>query len=586
MSTSLAVADSSATGSAAFGYVPDARFHAQIGRYGMVAAQEPLAAQAGREILEKGGNAVDAAVATGFALAVTHPTAGNIGGGGFMLISLPGQSSVVALDFREMAPAAARQDMFLNEDGSVDAGRSLYTILGAGVPGSVMGLTKALERYGSLPLREVMAPAIRLAIEGYPVSYEQEESFQHAKVYFEKDASSRKYFLKKNGEIYRAGETLVQKDLARTLKLIASQGTDGFYGGEIADLIVAEMRRDGGLITHEDLLNYRAVERQAVKGTYRGYEIHSMPPPSSGGVHLIQMLNILEGYDLKKLGHNSADYLHLLIETMRRAYADRSEYLGDPDFFPVPVAKLIDKNYAAKLRESIDPLRAGNSADIKPGLAAPYESLQTTHYSVMDANGGAVSVTTTINVAYGGGRSVDGAGFLLNNQMDDFSSKPGVPNVFGVFGGAANRIEPGKRPLSSMTPTIVHKDGKPFLVTGSPGGSTIITVVLQVVLNVLEFDMNVAEAESAARIHHQWWPDVVVAEQDVSLDTIHILKQRGFRFDAFHAGSIKATTLGRANSILYQGGLFYGSSDPRGGNPGVAPSNRAPNAATRVRQVK
>ena len=561
---------SSATGSMAYGSISDTRFHPKIGRQGMVTAQEPLAAQAGKEILEKGGNAVDAAVATGFALAVTHPTAGNIGGGGFMIISLPNNDEVIALEYREMAPAAAYRDMFLDKDGNFTMDLSLHSILGTGVPGSVMGLTQALEKYGSLPLKVVMAPAIRLAEQGYPVSYDQEYSFTYGRPYFLKDPSSKRYFLKENGDSYRQGDVLVQKDLAKTLKSIAKKGADGFYRGEVANMIVAEMERSGGLITHQDLLDYRVVERSVIKGRYHDYDIYSMPPPSSGGVHLIQMLNVLEGYDLKQMGHNSADYLHVLIETMRRAYADRSEYLGDTDFYPVPIASLIDKKYAAKLRASIDLNKASRSEDIKPGLDVPYEGPQTTHYSVMDKDGGAVSVTTTINVAYGGGRSVDGAGFLLNNEMDDFSSKAGIPNVFGVFGGVANQIQPGKRPLSSMTPTIIHKNGKPFLVTGTPGGSTIITTTLQVVLNVLEFNMNVAEAEAATRIHHQWWPDSVIAESDISIDTKNILKKRGFIFNGNQAGSYRASTLGRTNSIIFQNGFFYGSSDPRGGNPGIA----------------
>ncbi len=572
--------DASADGAAssavgAYDALAGSRFYPKVGLNGMVTAQEPLAAEAGREILAKGGNAVDAAVATGFALAVTHPVAGNIGGGGFMIISLPRLGKVIAQDHRETAPAAAYKDMFLNKQGEFDMNLSLYSILGAGVPGTVKGFTEAQEKYGALPLRVVMAPAIRLAERGFRISYAHEQQMKRGKAYFEKDPASRQYFLKKNGDIYRAGDLLVQKDLANTLKLIARRGAAGFYQGEVADKIVANMKKNGGLITHQDLLNYRAIEREVIKGSFRGYDIYSMPPPSSGGTHLVQMLNILEGYDLKKMGHNSADYLHVLIEAMRRAYADRAEYLGDPDFYPVPVAKLIDKRYAEKLRATIDLTHASRSADIKPGLNLAPESEQTTHYSVMDKDGGAVSVTTTINIAFGGGRSVDGAGFLLNNVMDDFSSKPGAPNAFGLVGGKANQIEPGKRPLSSMTPTIIFKDGKPFMVTGTPGGSTIITVVMQTVLNVLEFGMNVAEAESVPRIHHQWLPDNVVAEKDISVDTLNILKGRGFVFEAYQVGTDKSSqtrVLGRTNSIVFQNHYFYGSSDPRGGDPGVAPN--------------
>ncbi len=559
-------------GGNAYAFRSETRFHPGVGENGMVTAIETLAAQAGRDILASGGNAVDAAVATGFALAVTHPVAGNIGGGGFMIISLPDQDKVIALDYREMAPAAATRDMMLDSSGEYDSNLSLYTYLGTGVPGAVMGMTQALEKYGTMSLKEVMAPAIKLAEEGHVLNYAKEQEYTGGMEILKRDPSSAAYFLKKDGTPFKKGELFVQKDLAKTLKKIAKEGAKGFYEGEIAELIVKEMKSNRGLITLEDLKSYKAIEREVIKGTFRGYDIYSMPPASSGGVHLIQMLNILEGYDLKSMGHNSADYIHVLVEAMRRAYADRSEYLGDSDFFPVPIEKLIDKKYAEKLRNSIDMEHASLSEDIKPGLEAPYESPQTTHFSVMDKNGGAVSVTTTINVAFGGGGSVDGAGFLLNNEMDDFSAKPGSPNAFGLIGGVANQIEPGKRPLSAMTPTIVHKNGKPFLVTGSPGGSTIINVVMQIILNVLEFDMNIAEASAVPRIHHQWWPDKVVLEQGVSEDTFAILKKRGFKVsgESIASPGYNRTVLGRTNSIVYEDGLFYGFSDLRGMEHGVA----------------
>ncbi|MBT6329219.1 MAG: gamma-glutamyltransferase [Kordiimonadaceae bacterium] len=560
------------SGSSAYSYGSSARMHPTKGVNGMVTAIEPLAARAGRDILAQGGNAVDAAVATGFALAVTHPEAGNIGGGGFMMISLPELDEVIALDYREMAPAAAYRDMLLDENGDYDTDRAIYSYLGTGVPGSVMGMTQALKKYGTLPLKQVMAPAIRLAESGYILNYAKEEAFEANVEDLKRDPSTAEFFFKADGTTYKMGERLKQPVLARTLNIIAEQGAKGFYEGEIAALIVAEMDSNRGLITLDDLKNYKAIERKPIIGTFRGHEIYTMPPASSGGIHLVQMLNILEGYDLKSMGHNSADYIAALVESMRRAYADRSEYLGDPAYTDVPVEELIDKAYADKLRAQINLKQASLSTDISPGLEAPYESPQTTHYSVMDKDGGAVSVTTTINLAYGGGGSVDGAGFFLNNEMDDFSAKPGTPNAFGLIGGVANEIEPGKRPLSSMTPTIVQKDGEVVLVTGSPGGSTIITIVMQMVLNVIEFNMNIAEASVAPRVHHQWLPDVLMTEAGVSQDTLDILRARNFILPATPAGggSPYSSTLGRTNSITHHDGIYYGFSDLRGLEYGVA----------------
>jgi gamma-glutamyltranspeptidase/glutathione hydrolase len=384
------------------------------------------------------------------------------------------------------------------------------------------------------------------------------------------DPSSLEYFFKPDGSAYGQGDVLKQKDLGRTLRLISRKGAEGFYKGKTADLIVAEMQNGGGLITHEDLENYTTVTRKAVKGSYRDHDIYSMPPPSSGGVHVIQMLNILEGYDLRAMGHNTADYIHVLTESMRRAYADRSKYLGDPDFFDVPVEALTDRKYADHLRRTISKTRASRSIDIRPAIKLPYESPQTTHYSVMDKDGNAVAVTTTLNFSFGGGYTVDGAGFLLNNEMDDFSAKPGSPNGYGLIGGVANQIEPGKRPLSSMTPLIMKKDGKPLFVTGSPGGSTIITVVLQNVLNVIDFDMNAMEAVTAPRIHHQWLPDIVVTEPGISDDTLRILDGRGFKLPKDDKGNFARTTLGRANAIMHRDGFFYGAADLRSPTAGAS----------------
>jgi len=541
----------------------DSRFHPVMGEHGMVAAQEKIAAQVGADILKAGGNAVDAAVATGFALAVTHPQAGNIGGGGFMLIALAGGKKLTAIDYRETAPAAASRDMFLDESGNVDRDRARYSRASAGVPGTVAGLLYALEHYGTMPRGSVLAPAIKLAEEGFPVPYGLALALEKSHERFAGDISSQAYFEHPGGKPYREGEILRQTDLARTLRAIAAEGARGFYEGPVAQLIEGEMKQGGGLITSEDLKNYKPIEREPVRGTYRGYEIVSMPPPSSGGVHVIQMLNILEGYDLAKLGHNTADSIHRLVEAMRRAYADRAKYLGDPGFVKVPVAGLVSKEYAAQLRAGIDLSHATKSEDVSAGRPPGAEGEQTTHFSIIDKAGNAVSNTYTLNLAFGNGYSVDGAGFFLNNEMDDFSAKPGAPNAFGLVGGEANAIAPGKRPLSSMAPTVVLKDGSPYLVTGSPGGSTIITVVLQEILNVLAFDMNVAEATAMPRIHHQWQPDVVITERGVSDDTLRILEGRGFVLPKNADGSFQHRVLGRANSIMKADGYFLGAADTR-----------------------
>lgn len=549
---------------------PSARFHPLLSDRGMVVSQEMLASQVGADILARGGNAVDAAVATGFALAVTLPRAGNLGGGGFMLVHLAAENKTVAIDYREMAPASASRDMFLDAEGDVDNKKARYSMQSSGVPGTVAGLLHALDSYGTMSLKQVLQPAIELAANGFKVSMDLSSSLQARQQTMHKNPASKEYFYKADGAGYEYGETLVQKHLAATLQRIAKRGRSGFYQGKTAQLIVAEMQRSGGLISHKDLTGYRVIERTPVCGDYRGNSVCAMPPPSSGGVHMLQMLNILEGWDLASLGHNSAAYIHRLVESMRRAYADRSSYLGDPDFFPVPVAELTDKQYATELREQINLTKSSRSADIRPGLdnrPAGKESTETTHFSTWDRWGNVVSNTYTLNFSYGSGISVTGAGFLLNNEMDDFSAKPGSPNGYGLVGGIANAIEPGKRPLSSMTPTIVFdKSGAPILATGSPGGSTIITIVMQMLLNIIDFDMNVAEATAAPRIHHQWLPDRVFYEAGVSADTLQVLREMG------HQLNDKTSRLGATQSIQADsdGAMFYGTADYRREGSGVA----------------
>lgn len=530
--------------------------HPVYATQGMVATQEAMATAVGLEILQKGGNAIDAGVAVGFALAVTLPRAGNLGGGGFMLVHKADSNETVALDFREMAPAAATRDMYLDEQGNAVADRSRYSYQAVGVPGTVAGLALALERYGTLPLADVMAPAIRLAEDGITVSRDLAESLIALKERLEPWPASMAIFFKEGGTPYEPGDVLVQKDLAQSLQAIAEQGTKAFYEGEIAQKIADDMQEHGGLITLDDLKNYKAVVREPVRGSYRGYDIVSMPPPSSGGIHVIQILNILENFPVGELGHNSASTLHRMAEAMKLAYADRSEYLGDPDFVDVPMQGLTSKEYAKKLFGQIDVTKARPAAEIKPGQPAPYESDQTTHYSIIDKNGNVVSTTYTINFSYGSGIVAAGTGILLNNEMDDFSAKPGVPNAYGLIGGEANAVGPAKRPLSSMTPTIVLKDGQPFLVTGSPGGSRIITTVLQVIMNVIDHGMNIAEASAAVRVHHQWLPDELRIEEGLNRDTIALLEALG------HKIAVKEA-MGSTQSIVRQEDGLYGYSDPR-----------------------
>jgi gamma-glutamyltranspeptidase/glutathione hydrolase len=525
---------------------------------GMVISSDSLATQVGVEILKKGGNAVDAAVAVGFALAVTYPQAGNIGGGGFMVIRMA-NGETVTIDFREKAPMKASENMFLDENGNFVPEKSQVGHLSVGVPGSVAGLLLALEKYGTMSRREVLEPAIELAEKGFIVNEGLANAFKNAFEHFKKFPSTMRYF-SKNGQPYSAGDRLVQKDLAKVLKLIRDKGRDGFYKGKVADLIVDEMKRGGGLITYEDLENYQPVLRKPVVGNYRGYEIISMGPPSSGGVCLIELLNILENFDLKKYGFGSSYTIHYLVEAMKRVYADRAEYLGDPDFVQIPLDKLLSKEYAKELASEIDTFYATPSSRIIRSVSPTSEGVHTTHYSVVDRWGNVVAVTTTINSYFGSMVAVDGAGFFLNNEMDDFSAKPGAPNQFGLLGSKANSIQPGKRMLSSMTPTIVLKNGKPFLVLGSPGGSTIITSVLQVILNVVDFGMNIQEAVDSPRIHHQWYPDQIFFEKrGLPRDVIENLERRGHKLveRAGYQGEVQAI-------LIDENGVKYGAVDPRG----------------------
>lgn len=532
-------------------------FHSVTANNGMVATQEKLATEAGLAVLKEGGNAIDAAVTIGFALAVTLPRAGNIGGGGFMVIHLGETKETVAIDYREKAPLTADKNIFLDDFGQLEPEKSKYGHLAVGVPGTVAGMALALEKYGTISLKEALQPAIKLAEEGFPVTEDLQRSLIFAKKRLQASPESREIFYKLGGIDYQVGEILKQPDLANSLKLIANQGIEEFYQGEIAEKIVKDSQANGGLITKKDLANYQPVIRNPVKGTYRGYQIYSMPPPSSGGVHLIQMLNILEDFPLGELGHNRANTIHLLTETMKLAYADRSLYLGDPDFVEVPTKELISKEYASILRPKINLTEATPSNLISPGN--PYqvkESKETTHYSVMDKYGNAVANTYTLNFSYGIGWTVPDTGILLNNQMDDFAAKPGVPNAFGLIGSEKNAVEPGKRMLSSMTPTIITKDGEPFLVTGSPGGSTIITIVLQIVTNVIDHKLNIAEATNSPRFHHQWQPDKLFVEEALNGDTVELLRNKGHQV-------VVGNTIGSTQSILKSEGIMYGASDPR-----------------------
>jgi len=536
-----------------------ANSHPVQGKNGMVVTAQELATKVGLHILKKGGNAIDAAVAVGFALAVTYPAAGNLGGGGYMVIR-KSDGTCTTLDYRERAPMKAFRDMYLDAMGNHQPILSEEGVTSSGVPGSVAGLIYALEKYGTMKLSEVIQPAINLATDGFSLSNSDARIINSNFKNWQKYESSGKIFLN-NGEKYQEGEIFKQKDLGKTLGLIKKFGKDGFYKGETAKLIVEQMTKDGGYMTLEDLENYKVIEREPLRGTYRGYEIVSMPPSSSGGIALIQMLNILENTDLAKLGWGSSEYYHYLVETMRRVYADRSKHLGDPEYYDVPLKQLISKEYARERFSSIKEV-SSRSSEVLPGeVSGLYESEETTHYSIYDKSGNAVSVTTTINSSFGSNVVVEGAGFLLNNEMDDFSSKPGVPNQFGLLGSEANSIEPGKRMLSSMTPTIVLKENEPYLVVGSPGGSTIMTVVLQVILNCIDFGMSIRDANDAPRIHHQWYPDEIWYEKfGLSNDVMENMQRKG------HIFAKKTRTLGLVEGIMIdkKAGIISGATDKRG----------------------
>jgi gamma-glutamyltranspeptidase/glutathione hydrolase len=522
-------------------------------RHGMAVAMEAQAADVGVAVLQKGGNAVDAAVAMGFAMAATHPFAGNLGGGGFMLIRFAdGRSTFI--DFREQAPAKASRNMYLDAQGNLTKD-SIEGWRSSGVPGTVRGFEMAVTKYGKRPWAENLAPAIELA-KGFPLSYALAESLKNSRD-LGKDPESKRIF-QKNGAFFDVGETLAQPELQQTLERISKNGPNEFYEGETAKRFAAEMAKHGGIITEADLKAYKAFERTPLKGKYKNYTVITSPPSSSGGIALLEMLGILEGTNYDKAGSGSASAIHYVAESMRRAYADRNEYVGDPAFVKVPIAGLLDPAYHAKLRASIDPERATPSAGVKPGKPAGSESMETTHYSVVDREGNAVAVTYTLNGGFGNGITVPGLGFLLNNEMDDFSSKPGTANMFGLVQGENNAIQPGKRPLSSMTPTIIEKDGKLFMTAGAPGGSRISTAVLQVILNVIDFNMNVQDAIDTPRFHHQWQPDRLSLERGISPDTVALLKSRGYDVD-YAPGVV----LAQVAAILSDGGWLQGGSDGR-----------------------
>lgn len=520
-------------------------------RNGMVVAQEQHAADVGVAVLQSGGNAIDAAVAVGFALAVTHPTAGNLGGGGFLLLRTA-NGETTFFDFREMAPGAATRDMYLDSEGKPTRD-SLVGWRAAGVPGTVKGLEAAHKNYGKKPWSELVTPAVKLAVEGFPLSYGTASSLKSSRG-LERFPESKRIF-QNDGEAFEPGDLLKQPELGATLTRIQKQGSKDFYEGETAKRLAAEMAKNGGLITLDDLANYRVVERKPLTGQYKGLDLILAPPPSSGGILLLQILGMLEGSGYEKTGAGSAQTYHWMAEAMKRAYADRAEYLGDPDFAKVPVSGLVSKAYIERLRASIDPANAVPADAVRNGALPSEEAAETTHFSIVDAEGNAVALTYTLNGGYGSGVTVPGLGFLLNNEMDDFSVKPGSPNMYGAVGGEANAIVPKKRPLSSMTPTIVLKDGKLFMVSGAPGGTRIPNGVLQTFLNVVDFQMNVQEAIDWPRIHHQWKPDKLYAMTGISPDTLELLRQKG------HA--VEADTFGVASveAIVFDGRWLMGGSD-------------------------
>ena len=531
-----------------------------FGKNGMIVSTSKQASEAGIDILKKGGNAIDAAVTVGFALAVTSSSNGNIGGGGFLVASFANGESFT-LDHREKAPEAAHSNMFLDENKSIIPGMSLYSQASSGVPGTVDGLIRALEDYGSgnISLREAINPAINLAERGFLLSHYEAKQLNAYKNFFAENKAASKIFIKQNNKPWKQGDKLIQKDLAKTLKRIARYGRDGFYKGPVAELIVKEMKRGNGLITLKDLQKYSSKYRPPILGTYKGYEIISMGPPSSGGALLINMLNMLENYPIDTISWNSSDYIHIMTEVERRAYADRAEHMGDPDYWDVPVIMLTSKKYAKERIKNIDLNKATPSNLISASKRTNYESPETTHYSVVDKWGNAVSITTTINLGYGNGCVVEGAGFFLNNEMDDFSSKPGTPNAFGLIGNEANAIEAEKRPLSSMTPTIVLKDSRPYIVIGSPGGSTIITTTMQTILNIIDHNMDIKEAVCATRFHSQWLPDVIQYEPKGLVKDV----KKNLQFKG-HKLVQRNGYIGEANGIIITQDGYFGGGDCRG----------------------
>jgi gamma-glutamyltranspeptidase / glutathione hydrolase len=528
--------------------------HPEVGANGMVVSQHYLATDAGQSILAAGGNAYDASIAVAFALAVVLPRAGNIGGGGFMVMFDEASNKTYSIDYREIAPELATKDMFLATDGTVDKKRATQGILSIGVPGTVYGMWEVHQKFGSLPWSQLLAPAIKLAESGFLMSPFMADALNKRYSKLSSYSNFKRIFYAEYP--VQMHQMLQQKNLAKTLKAISAKGTKGFYEGSVAETIDSYMKKNGGLITKKDLKNYRPVWRDTLKGNYRQHEIVTMGPPSSGGIHIIQMLNILEEYNLVAMGHNSPTYTALLTESMKYAYADRSEYLGDPSFFDVPVNSLISKAYAKQINKKIKLNVITSSDKILPGAAMPPESLDTTHFSVADVYGNVISNTYTLNSGFGSGIVIDGTGVLMNNEMDDFVSAPGVPNQFGLVGGEANKIEPFKRPLSSMTPTIVLQDGKPVFATGSPGGSRIITAVLQFLLNTLDFKMEISDATIAPRVHHQWKPDVLMLES--GFDILHAKEIESLGQRIYVSGP--GTSL---ESIEIKNNLFYGFGDTR-----------------------
>ncbi|MEM7416243.1 MAG: gamma-glutamyltransferase [Gemmatimonadota bacterium] len=530
--------------------------HPVVGRNGMVASQNADATRVGVEILKQGGNAIDAAVAVGLALAVTLPRAGNLGGGGFMLVHLAEEGRTVAVDFREVAPALAQRDMYFGEGGDVDEDEYRFSHKSSGVPGTVAGLGHILRNYGTMTWAQVVDPAIRLAREGIVVTDDLSNNLRASKARLTRNPASAAAFYRPDGSEYEVGEILRQPDLAWSLEQLRAAGANAFYRGAIADRIIADMEAHNGIITREDLESYRVVEREPVAGSYHGFDVRAMSAPSSGGMHIVQMLNILERFPLSEMGYGSADAMHVMAEAMKLAYADRSKYLGDPDFVELPERQLTSEAYAQTLADGIQMAHARPSEDIAPGDLTAYESPETTHYSVMDSDGNAVVNTYTLMFSYGSGVVIDGAGFLMNNNMGNFTLRPDIPDAFGLMGSADNQIAAGRRPVSSMTPIIVLRDGVPYLLTGSPGGSRIITTNMQLLVNVLGHGMNIADATVRPRIHHQWQPDRLEIESGFGPDAVRMLIDRGHNVVAGRA-------MGSLQTVLFDGELFYGFSDPR-----------------------